>query len=436
MVDKKIRSQLIPLMKEIKLLEPADNKGLKNDFFAGKNPHLAVPRGIVFYWWHTKKTFDLAKTIASFAISKYINLKNGEVSEFAAIIIGIFPKICLDNRLFNIDDVLNRKKENLFETRAILCVDEFIGCLWEILYEELRISITKWCFIIPVPKVQSQSFSLCHDGLSVVQKSDTNVWIELANEYPSLKFLDANTGVFDGKPSSFTNLNYDIYLVCHCEGTSNGARFNASLKLKRFLSVMFAAMQGTHEKGFLLKSGASPYKVCMQFAHRNSESRVGIICAELGAILPHYISNYTLDQEVIISIKNWYHRYSQSDDRFRNKVKKAAHFINHGMNSNDIESFLNYFISLDALFGERGDVERLILKGVKASTSSDNCEQRAKWLFDLRSELVHGGSRNVAEWNKYDRYLDHFKSSPELDVRKLALTCLLVAFDTLPQLNE
>lgn len=395
MVDKKIRSQLIPLMKEIKLLEPTDNKGLKSQFFAGKEPHFAGLGGIRFYWWHTKKTFDLAKTIARFAISKYINLKNGEVSEFASIIIGIFPKICLNSRLFNIDDLFNRRKENLFETRAIQNIDEFVSCLWEILYEELRISITMWCFIIPVPKVQSQSFKLCHDGLSVVKKSDTNEWLELANEYPSLKLLDTKTGIFDGKPSPFSNLNYDMYLVCHCEGTSEGARFNASLKLKRFLSVMFAALQASHEKGFLIKSGASPYKVCMQFAHRNSESSVGIICAELGAILPYYISNYILDQDIIFSIKTWYERYSQSDDKIRNKAKKAAHFINHGMNSNGIESFLNYFISLDALFGERGDVERLILKGVKTSTSSDDWEQIAEWLFDLRSELVHGGSRNV-----------------------------------------
>jgi hypothetical protein len=35
------------------------------------------------------------------------------------------------------------------------------------------------------------------------------------------------------------------------------------------------------------------------------------------------------------------------------------------MNSDDIEAFVNYFISLDAIFGERGSVEDSILEGVR-----------------------------------------------------------------------
>ena len=155
------------------------------------------------------------------------------------------------------------------------------------------------------------------------------------------------------------------------------------------------------------------------------------VFSEIGELLPYYISDYTIDQEVIDSTKTWYGNYSNSESVHRNKAKKAAHFINRGMNSDNIESFINYFISLDALFGKRGDVERLILEGVQLSTSDDNWRQRAEWLFDLRSELVHGGSRNVTEWNKYDRYVNHFKITPESDVKKLAFICLSQAFDVL-----
>ena len=299
------------------------------------------------------------------------------------------------------------------------------------MFVELENSIYKWCFVYPIPRIFSESFSLRHDGISIISKSDTVAWAELIYEYPSVELLNQATGAFrDNKPPSFSNLNYDIYLICKCEGTDSGAKFNAGLKFRRFLSVLFAVFQKS-SKNFLTKSATHPHKVCLQFAHKDSKGNTGYVFSEIGELLPYYISDYTIDQEVIDSTKTWYGNYSNSESVHRNKAKKAAHFINRGMNSDNIESFINYFISLDALFGKRGDVERLILEGVQLSTSDDNWRQRAEWLFDLRSELVHGGSRNVTEWNKYDRYVNHFKITPESDVKKLAFICLSQAFDVL-----
>ena len=434
MIDRYIFSHLVALTKEIKLLEPPNDIGLMIQFVAGRQPLLNFGSGIGLTWWHTRKAIELAKTIATLSISKYDSLKNGDLCRLSDVVMGTLQKICLDQDLFNGDDVFLQRKETLFDARSILDVRKFISILWERVFVELENSIYKWCFIYPVPRISSKSFNLGYDGISIIRKSDTVAFSGLIDEYPSIELLNQATGSFnENKKSSFSNLNYDLYCMCKCEGTSIGAKFNASLKIKMFFSVLFAVFQKS-SKNILIKSAEPPYKVCLQFAHKDSKSNTGCIFSEIGELIPYYISDYTIDQEVIDSTKKWYDDYSNSESIYCNKAKKAAHFINHGMNSDDIESFINYFISLDALFGKRGDVERLILEGVQLSTLDDNWRQRAKFLFDLRSELVHGGSRYASEWNKYDRYVNHFKSTPESDVKKLAFICLIKAFDVLPKL--
>ncbi len=106
-------------------------------------------------------------------------------------------------------------------------------------------------------------------------------------------------------------------------------------------------------------------------------------------------------------------------------MNKSAHFINNAMNSEGIDAFIHYFISLDALFGERGDVERLIIQGVSNCTSDPLWTQKTEWLYRLRSELVHGGVRYEKEWKDFDRYVNHFGTYPKNDVMDLAFFCVL-----------
>ena len=109
----------------------------------------------------------------------------------------------------------------------------------------------------------------------------------------------------------------------------------------------------------------------------------------------------------------------------KDRIKKAAHFINNAMTSNSIDSYIHYFISLDALFGKRGDVERLIIEGVNTCLSDEQWAHKTKWLYDLRSEFVHGGARFEKEWKDFERYVKHFGSHPFTDVMDLAFQCIL-----------
>ena len=89
-------------------------------------------------------------------------------------------------------------------------------------------------------------------------------------------------------------------------------------------------------------------------------SSSGSILSSIGELMPYYISDVVLEDDIIMHLKSWYQALSNADVELANRVKKSAHFINNAMTSKDIESFINYFISLDALFGIKGDVERSI----------------------------------------------------------------------------
>ncbi|MGZ6416784.1 MAG: hypothetical protein ACXVDW_21570 [Bacteroidia bacterium] len=430
MLDKHISGQLIALTKEIKLTKPNNDECFISQFIAGNQIPFAFSGGIDITWWYTQKAVDLAKAIASMSINKYESLKHGDVDEIAKSIKNTFTKICLDEDLFVGNDIFLRRKENLFEARAISDIPSFSEALWRKIYFNLKSTISDWCFIYPIPRIFSESFELEHDDLSIFKINDIAVWDQLAEEYPSVTEFKNFNGIFkDHQVSTFRKFDHGVYLVCKCKckGTSSGAKLNASLIFKRFLSVLFSVFH-KEERYSLLKSGGQKYKVSAQFSHKESNSETGYIVSEIGELLPNYIKDYTISTETISLLKKWYELYSNLNSENKNRLEKSAHFINHGMNSGDIESFINYFIALDALFGRRGEVERLILEGVMGCMLDEKWKHKAEWLFELRSELVHGGSRYVAEWEKYERYQKHFKSKPENDVEKLAFTCLLYNF--------
>ena len=94
------------------------------------------------------------------------------------------------------------------------------------------------------------------------------------------------------------------------------------------------------------------------------------------------------------------------------------------MNSKDIESYIQYFVALDALYGNRGSVEKSIVRGVSVLPQNSVWNEKITWLFDLRNELVHGGSRFIEEWPDYTRYYKHFNTEPISDIEQLAFLAL------------
>ena len=138
MSDKKIYGQLVALTKEVKLREPKDGSGRMAQFIAGKNDLYNFSGGIGITWWHTVKAFEICRNIASMAISKHQELQDGDIEELSNIVQNTLRQNCLNNSLFNGDDILLSRKENLFESRSIDNVENFSKKLWEHIFENFK----------------------------------------------------------------------------------------------------------------------------------------------------------------------------------------------------------------------------------------------------------------------------------------------------------
>lgn len=425
MYDKTILSLLIALTKEIRLIKPVDVKGYQAQFFAGNKSPFTFSGGIVVTWWYTEKAFKLCSSIASMSIEKYKQLEDGDKDKLSDVIKNAFCAICLNSAFFNGDDIFLMRKQSLFEARSINDVDVFSRKLWSFILNQLEDSIGYWCFVYPLPRLITESFELREDNISVVKKSDKEAWKKFEMEYPETKFWDPSTGLFaDGKETPFSRLNYEALLICRCAGTSDGGKFKAEIRFKRFLSIVFALFR-TQKNLRLTKSAAQPYRICIQFKSKENQSSGATIMSEIGELLPYYITDYELTDDIISILRKWYNALFSAEQEMKNRIKKAAHFINNAMTSNGIDSYIHYFISLDALFGKRGDVERLIIEGVNTCLSDEQWTHKTKWLYDLRSEFVHGGARFEEEWKDFERYVKHFGSHPFTDVMDLAFQCIL-----------
>jgi hypothetical protein len=129
--DRRILSQLIALTKEIRLIEPQNIQSCEAQFFAGHESPFIFRGGIVITWWYTDKAFKLRNNIASMSIEKYAQLTDGDKDKLSEVIEKAFCVICLNADFFNGDDVFLRRKQNLFEARAIDDVDAFSKKLWD-----------------------------------------------------------------------------------------------------------------------------------------------------------------------------------------------------------------------------------------------------------------------------------------------------------------
>lgn len=359
------------------------------------------------------------------SIKRYEQLADEDKEKLSDVIKNTFCTICTDAELFNGDDVLFSRKQSLFEARTICEIDLFSKKLWDIIMNKMENSIGQWCLVHPLPRLITDTIKMPDEKIYLLKRTDIKAWKDFEIEYPETKYWNPSTGLFvDGQPPAFSKFKYESLLVCLCNGTSDSGKFKAKLKFKMFLSTLFALfrVQNNHS---LMKSSAQPNRICIQFNGKDNQTNRGTILSEIGTILPYYINDFKLKSDTIEILEKWYNSLRQFEVEIKNRVKTAAHFINNAMVSDGIDSFIHYFISLDALFGQRGDVERLILEGVDNFTSDPLWTQKTKWLYDLRSELVHGGARYEKEWKDYERYVNHFRTNPLTDVMDLALRCIL-----------
>lgn len=420
---KKIAGQIVALTKTIWLTEPTIEPGYIAQFMVGRQNKFSFSGGFGLSWWLTKSSFKTIENIASMIVESVTEFSDCDLDSVEQTIQNTLKETCVDKHIFSPDDVCFGRKGTLFECRQSIGVDEFGLLILSEILENLRNEISKRCTVYVAPRISGPSFIVENAGLSVIAKTDEVAWQVFVQKGYQTNGWNPLTGDFAAsEKTAFSRLQYDYLFVCEERGTQKGSRFSSLMKLRRLFSILFATV-GKRTSYRLIKSAANPYCLCLQFPDATVRDAT-ISMSELGALVPYYISDHRVLPEDIDEIQKWFDALSRLNHESASRIEKCAHFINRGMNTDDIESYVNYFVALDALFGERGAVEASILNGIGKLGLGQSIQERATWLFDLRNELVHGGSRYINEWPKYHRYYRHFDSRPDQDIAKLSFSAL------------
>lgn len=416
----KLLSQIIALTKNIHLKTLASDKKGIEQFCVGKRDPFALGGGFVISWKYTDTAFKLVENISFLIQGNFEEFSECDHKSIQDTIKSTFHEICVDDNIYSGDDVCFARKEVLFDCRINVDVTAYAQSVLECVLENIRSTISEWCILYTAPRIRGISFSVESEGIDVIDKCDKSPWQRIISEGFPLDAIRQESGMFsDGHYSAFSQLKFDYYFIARAHGTSQGSKFSSSLKLRKLLSVIYAITDRDQK----WKVAAKPHSYSIQIPHLSSD--IGsTTMSEIGELLPYYGMENVLEHEDVDEILRWYKFELESSKAQKNRIEKCAHFINKGMNSDDVDSYIHYFVALDALFGKRGSVERSIKDGVSLLTQNYGWNEKISWLIDLRNELVHGGSRFIGEWPKYMKYYRHFSTEPSRDMEQLAFLAL------------
>lgn len=419
-----ILGKLIALTKQIMLREPHDGSGYVQQFFAGDGTKNLRPfHGTGMEWWYTESAFKLCDDIASMARRHDPALKRGDQKAFSTGIQNALTENALNSRLFS-DHIIGRAR-TLFDARILRNEREFALCLWDVIRLSLSNMITNWIVLYPLTRINiPHSFYLGYEGISLIQANDAVAWDGLLTKCVEAKFWDPRSGSYDGERIFPSPDPHTTWLVCEIEGTQNGARYAVEQKMRTFLAVLTAHVCSL-DQTFLYKSAADPNSYSIQFPLDSAKVNCGMSCASIGILLHSFPSRPNLAIDILNKVKSWYRLYFSANTDCFHRATKGAHFLNYGMITSGIEQFLHFYISLDALFGDYGRVEKGIQRGLSILFHGDiKWGEKAEKLFELRNELVHGSSSKIDEWGGFDHYKRHFRTDPLDDVGDAAMTAL------------
>ncbi len=431
----RIFGQVLALMREYHLLEPVSFVR-RTSFFAGDGTS-DYPKtgGIGVTWWQTQHGEELLEGIVDMAIASDSTLRGGDRTSFCEAIENMLEGNALNPDLFYRDHFLERDVKTLFDARALSDVNEFANRLWEKMHGAMSNAMTTWLVVYPLARIKSPSVRLSYDGLSLVAPNEPALWRELTANYRNAARWDPSKGA----PADFVlprgafDQELSSWIVCEVKGTQKGSQRLAARRIRTFLAVLFAHLYPS-EKALLTRSEAAELTHSKQFAIDGSRCTWPQVISFLGLLLPSLIVDIELTPTLLAEVAAWYETQECAGEDVRERSLAATQFIGYGIVADDLERFIHFFIGLDALFGERGNVEAGIVNGIKQTFVGDNSwDYRTPRLFDLRSSLVHGGTISIDEWKGLDRYRFHIKSHPSLDVTTAVMTALCQYPNNLPE---
>jgi len=425
-VASRLASQLIKLLRNTSLHPPEAGQVPSTQFFAGARRGMPFGGGIALSWWFNDQSRSALNAAAALTTSASPEFSDCDQETVTDVILATLQEICVDSRIFLVDDLVFSQKPTLFDcvSQDILTTAEFFSIRVQ---EALREKLGAFCTVFAVPRFVGSSFSVPGRGLHFAEKGDSSFIRSLAGKGFSLPdWWSDDPSVSDRiDPAVALPTSHESLLIIEGTGTRLGTHRAANLQSREFFAVAFAAASAFSPYPFF-RSMAQPFGYCTQFSH-DTNTETGFTRQDSDPIVPYYTGTVPVQRQTSMAILDWYASLDRCDSAVASRIQKAAHFFNLGMNSKGTESYINYFVSLDALLGLRGSVENSIIEGLRKLAFDEEDVRRTKWLFELRSELVHGGSRYIEEWTRYPGYVRHCKAHPINDVQKISQSALLRA---------
>jgi hypothetical protein len=343
----------------------------------------------------------------------------------------------LDGTLFDLRKI-SAGKSSLFDA-AVGNAKEFASELLEKILVAIRELQPTWLILYPLRGVVSQSYELGFDGLSVMAPTDANTWQGYASRYPRTTSFNPAEGSPERfsaptvwgieSPTARTNRPF-TWLICEVKGTKSGVTRIAANRMRMFLALLFARWHPTSADFFIIKSDLGEHRCSLQFAPTGNRDQDAISCGTIGRLMPSLPIDFRISEQSIVHIKRWYSAYQSADEEKQRRANTASHYVHHAIMADGFERFIHYYISLDALFGERYKVEENIKSALLRMFPNDpKWVYRADRLFDLRNALIHGGTSSIDGWKDLTGYMRHVKSSPLEDVGLAAMTAIRTYLD-------
>jgi hypothetical protein len=415
-----IHGKLLALMKEYYWREQPD--ALVRKFISGSDGALSFS-GMGLTWWLTARGVT-------------------RLDELSRMIVSPRPQLYLDMETVktSVEDVLQENATNpelfvglsfmrcrtLFDSVAG-AEDAFADRLWRLVETRLLDEITEWIVVVPLPRVRCPSASFSSEGLYLIQVGDDNAWREVTAGFESARRWNSRTGHADPRDESIMKpIATESWLACRVRGTESVAKGAAIEKMSTLIAVLFAFHFSGSMHVFRTAGWAAP-KHGTFFPADESRTGKSYVQMHMGEVVPPLFNDIDVAPVTIERVRDWFQRLSVVAEPTKNRAVAASHFVHHAFGAEELERFIHFFIALDAMFGERGNVENTIATGVdEVFGGVGEWRARSHKLFDLRSELLHGGSSSIVAWKGYDDYSRHFKSDPTNDVGIMALTALRV----------
>lgn len=416
--DRKRVACIATILRSTFLQFPPQGNASFEKFFAG-GKHGFLLGGPPVEWWYPAARERAEKDLSRIIIAEG-DLASLTIEGCTETLREVLRSICLRPEFFFRQKVLGRESKCLMDCIS-KPIREFADDFFHLIRKACLSSVSERLLVLPVmPRLRGLSFYIHSHDVGLVGKADEEAWKKLFGEaFPSANW-DAANFQFRGAKDVLGKEEFFYLAVAKNTGAADWCLKNSTSNLRVLISVLMAHFLDVQQKP-LQTVIAPPPDTWIQFpAARSSESwhaSHGV------AIAPYLGFERVVDEFVVEKVRLWYGSASSLNEDLSSRLEKAAYFANLAMHADELVNYIFYFVALDALFGERMNVERLVFRGIAKLVPE--LGNRSRWLYDLRNELVHGGCRSIKEWKEYERYRDHFGTEPARDIEAVSLKCVM-----------